>query len=310
MMKTILVTGAAGFLGSHLCEALLEAGETVIGVDNFVTGDAANLESFKDHERFTFVEADVNELLSYEGDVDQIYHLACPASPVDYQKLPLETLRVSAEGTWNVLELAREKGARFLFTSTSEVYGDPEEHPQKESYWGHVNPIGPRSCYDEGKRFAESLVVNYGMQHGVDWKIVRIFNTYGPRMRKADGRVIPNFIQQALANEPLTLYGEGEQTRSFCYVSDMVEGLIAMMAKDDFSGPVNLGNPEEFSIKTLAEQIVEIMESSSQLTHEPLPENDPQRRCPDITLAQQALDFSPQVSLKEGLIQTIDSFKL
>ena len=305
----IIVTGAAGFIGSHLTEALLEAGHHVIGIDNFLTGDKKNLEPFSHESRFTFKEQDITFPFFTEESIHQIYHLACPASPLDYQNFPLETLWTSACGTRNVLELARKHDAKFLFTSTSEVYGDPLVHPQTENYFGNVHCIGPRSCYDEGKRFAESFIVNYSKIHGVSYKIVRIFNTYGPRMRLYDGRVIPNFISNALYGKPLWIYGRGEQTRSFCYISDMVEGLLSMMETSDFSGPVNLGNQEEISMITLAKNIIELSNSSSSIDfRDPLPE-DPQKRCPDITLAQNRLAFQPKIPLKVGLQKTIEWFK-
>jgi nucleoside-diphosphate-sugar epimerase len=305
----ILVTGAAGFIGSHFCERLLKDGHNVVGLDNMITGDAKNLEPLAEFEHFQFLEHDITVPFEIDAKFDLICNLACPASPIDYQSIPLETLWVSAAGTRNMLELARAHGSKFFHTSTSEVYGDPLEHPQTEAYFGNVNCLGPRSCYDEGKRFAESLIVNYGEQYDMDTKIVRIFNTYGPRMRKNDGRVIPNFITQALNGDPITVYGDGYQTRSFCFVDDMVDGFIAMIDKGDFHGPVNLGNPEEYSIKRLAEKIVELTGSKSEIIYTELPQDDPKVRRPDISLAHEELDFEPNVGLDEGLEKTIKWFK-
>lgn len=305
----ILITGGAGFLGSHLCEALLNQGHVVIAVDNFISGDHANVLILEKYEKFRFVEHDIIHSFEIKEPLDRVYHLACPASPVDYQDRPLETLAVSALGTWNVLKLASEKGARFLFTSTSEIYGDPKEHPQTENYWGNVNPIGPRSCYDEGKRFAESLVTNWGEQHKMDTRIVRIFNTYGPRMRLHDGRVITNFISQALQGKPLTVYGNGTQTRSFCYVSDMIKGLIGVMEAEKVVGPVNWGNPEERTVRALAETIIKLTHSTSTIEERPLPQDDPTRRCPDISKGKSVLGFEPTVSIEEGLQKTINFLK-
>lgn len=305
----ILITGGAGFLGSHLCEALLNQGHVVIAVDNFISGDRANVLILEKYEKFRFVEHDIIHSFEIKEPLDRVYHLACPASPVDYQDWPLETLSVSAFGTWNVLKLASEKGAKFLFTSTSEVYGDPKEHPQTENYWGNVNPIGPRSCYDEGKRFAESLVTNWGEQHKMDTRIVRIFNTYGPRMRLHDGRVITNFISQALQGKPLTVYGNGAQTRSFCYIDDMILGLIGLMETEQMVGPVNWGNPEERTVRELAETIIKLTHSTSTIEERPLPQDDPIRRCPDISKGKSVLGFEPTVSIEEGLQKTIDFLK-
>lgn len=308
----ILLAGGAGFLGRHFCQRLLEAGHSVTVIDSFITGSLANLEGLKNIEKgtLTWVEHDITQPLPSSLDhFDGICNLACPASPVDYHRLPLETLWTSAAGTRNLLELAKAHKAFFLHTSTSEVYGDPLQHPQQESYYGHVNCIGPRSCYDEGKRFAESLIMNYKNQFNVNVKIVRIFNTYGPFMRKNDGRVIPNFIDQALSNKPITLYGDGFQTRSFCYVSDLIDGLMAMMECAGFSGPVNLGNPHEISVKTLAEEIMRLTQSKSELTYRPMPKDDPKVRCPDITLAREKLNFSPKVELEKGLQLTLDWFR-
>ncbi|MFA6435880.1 MAG: UDP-glucuronic acid decarboxylase family protein [Candidatus Gracilibacteria bacterium] len=308
-MKISLVTGGAGFIGSHLCEALLEKGNTVFCVDNFCTGNRENVKPFIKNKAFHLITHDITTPIKIKGPIDQIYNLACPASPVDYQNIPIETLLVCAEGVKNMLDLAVQKKAVFLHTSTSEVYGDPLKHPQREDYFGNVNCIGPRSCYDEGKRFAESLIMNYKNQFNLDIKIVRIFNTYGPFMRKNDGRVIPNFISQALNNEPITLYGDGSQTRSFCYVSDLIDGFMSMMECAGFSGPVNLGNPHEISIKTLAEKIIQLTQSKSELVYRSMPKDDPKVRCPDITLAHEKLNFSPKVELEKGLQLTLDWFR-
>ncbi|MBI2453320.1 SDR family oxidoreductase [Candidatus Peregrinibacteria bacterium] len=305
----VLVSGGAGFIGSHLCEALLAKGDDVICVDNFLTGTHENIETFLKHPSFTLIEHDITHPFIIDGTLDEVYNLACPASPVDYQNLPLETLFASALGTRNMLDVALSHKSIFLHTSTSEIYGDPLVHPQEESYFGNVNCIGPRSCYDEGKRFAESLVTNYANKYGLSVKIVRVFNTYGPKMRKRDGRVIPNFITQAIASFPLTIYGDGYQTRSFCYVSDMISGILAMMETSNFSGPVNLGNPEEVSIKELSKNIIELCNSNSELVYKPYLENDPKVRRPDITLARRHLHFEPIVSLKDGLQKTINWFK-
>jgi UDP-glucuronate decarboxylase len=315
-MKTIIVSGGAGFIGSHLCEKLLGQGHKVICIDNFITGSQTNIQPFLTNPNFTLIDHDITTPLDGKiasnpalQEVDEIFNLACPASPVDYQKIPFETLWVSATGTKHMLDLAKETGAKFLHTSTSEVYGDPLEHPQKETYFGNVNCLGPRSCYDEGKRFAESLITNYKEQYGVNTKIVRIFNTYGPRMRENDGRVIPNFITQALTGTPITIYGDGYQTRSFCYVDDMVSGILALMAKDNFNGPVNIGNPEEYSIRSLAKKIVQLTESTSQISYKDLPQDDPKVRRPDISLAKRELDFEPQIGFEEGLQKTIEYFR-
>lgn len=304
----ILVAGGAGFIGSHLCDALIKRKCDVICVDNFLTSTPRNISHLQGNPTFKMVEHDIRKPLEVDGEIDSIYNLACPASPIDYQNLPVETLETSAIGTGHLLRLAREKNATFLHTSTSEVYGDPLEHPQKESYFGNVNCIGVRSCYDEGKRYAESLIVNFSRQCDMQVKIVRIFNTYGPRMRKHDGRVISNFITQALMNKPLTLYGDGYQTRSFCYVSDMVDGILKMMNMKNFSGPVNLGNPEEISIRSLSKHIIEYTSSHSEIRTLPSSEDDPKVRRPDITLASKKLGFSPEVSLEKGLKLTIEWF--
>lgn len=310
----IIVTGGAGFIGSHLCERLLAQGHEVFCVDNFLTGTPKNLDSIKQNEKFTLVEHDIcypfpANITETFGKIDAIYHLACPASPVDYREIPLQTLWVNAAGTKHMLEIAAKQDAIFVMASTSEVYGDPLEHPQKESYFGNVNPIGFRSCYNEGKRFAESLAINYYRDFLFPLKIVRIFNTYGPRMRKNDGRVIPEFINRALQQEPLRLNGDGKQTRSFCYIDDMVDGLLALtLTSRDFIGPVNLGNPDEVSILELAKSIVQLTASESLIVHHDLPEDDPMRRKPDITLAQSTFGFAPKVDLKEGLKRTVSWF--
>lgn len=306
-MASILVTGGAGFLGSHLCERLLDMGEEVICVDNYFSGRKQNIEHLLGHPRFEVIRHDIVHPLYVEAD--QIYNLACPASPVAYQYNPIKTIKTSTVGMVNVLGLAKRCKARVLHTSTSEVYGDPDIHPQKEEYWGNVNPIGPRSCYDEGKRVAESLCMNYHHAHDLEVRIVRIFNTYGPRMDPNDGRVVSNFIMQALRGEPLTVYGDGEQTRSFCFVSDLIEGFIRMMQQDEHVGPVNLGNPVENTMLELAESVLEATGSSSKITHEPLPQDDPKRRCPDITRAKSMLNWEPQVDLKTGLGETVAYYK-
>ena len=307
MRRRILVTGGAGFLGSHLCERLLSLGNEVICLDNFFTSQRRNVEHLLDKHRFELVRHDVTQPIIIE--VDEIFHLACPASPVHYQRNPVRTIRTAVHGTLNMLDLAREVGARILIASTSEVYGDPQEHPQREPYWGHVNPIGPRACYDEGKRCAEALTVSYARQYGVETRIARIFNTYGPRMHERDGRVVSNFVLQALREEPITLYGEGSQTRSFCYVSDLIEGFLRLLSTERDPGPVNLGNPAERTIKELAELIIGMTGSKSVLKHEALPVDDPTRRCPDISKAKEALNWEPRVSIEEGLRETIAYFK-
>jgi UDP-glucuronate decarboxylase len=303
----ILVTGGAGFLGSHLCDRLVETGAEVLCLDNFFTGSKANIRHLLDRKNFEVVRHDLVEPIFLE--VDQIYNLASPASPVHYQYNPVKTVKTNVMGTINMLGLAKRVKARILQASTSEVYGDPQQHPQEETYWGHVNPIGPRSCYDEGKRVAETLMMDYHRQNQVDIKIARIFNTYGPRMAVSDGRVVSNFIVQAIENKPITIYGDGSQTRSFCYVSDMVEGLVRMMNCDGFTGPVNLGNPRELSIRELAELVLEITHPKSEIVHKPLPQDDPLQRCPDITLAKERLKWEPAVTLREGLEETIEYFR-
>jgi dTDP-glucose 4,6-dehydratase len=303
-----VVTGGAGFIGSHLCERLLAAGGDVVCVDNFLTSSPENIRHLREVPGFEFVHADVNRGLKVEGPVDSVLHLASPASPVDYMRLPLETLRAGSEGTWNALDLAVDKEARFLLSSTSESYGDPQVHPQPEGYWGHVNPVGPRSVYDEAKRFAEALTAAYRRCCGLDAKIVRIFNTFGPRMRPDDGRAIPTFIRQALRGEPLTVTGDGSQTRSLCYVDDLVEGLMRMLGSDQ-PGPVNLGNPHEVSMYELAQWIVKLTGSGSSLTLVSRPQDDPERRRPDITLARETLGWQPETSVEHGLRETIDCFR-
>jgi dTDP-glucose 4,6-dehydratase len=305
-MSTCLVTGGAGFLGSHLCDELLARGNRVICVDNFETGSLANIEHIRDPERFLYVQTDIIEPYFVEEPVDFVYHLASPASPIDYLRLPLHTLKVGSYGTHHTLGLAKAKRARFLIASTSEVYGDPQVHPQPESYWGHVNPIGPRGVYDEAKRYAEALTMAYHRQQGVDTAIVRIFNTYGPRMRPHDGRAIPTFLRQALGNRPLTIFGNGSQTRSFCYVSDLIRGIIAL-AESGCHDPVNIGNPDEFTLLELAETIKELTGSDSEIIYEALPEDDPKQRKPDISRASELLEWAPTVSLRDGLQRTIDA---
>ena len=306
-MKTILVTGGAGFIGSHLCRALLDKGNYVVCVDNFYTGTPDNIKDLKQNPNFELLRHDITWPLYAE--VDEIYNLACPASPIHYQRDPVQTTKTSVLGIINMLGLAKRLKIPILHTSTSEVYGDPKEHPQKESYFGHVNCVGIRSCYDEGKRCAETLMMDYKRQNKVDIKIVRIFNTYGPNMCMNDGRVVSNFIIQALKNEPITVYGDGSQTRSFCYVSDMVEGLYKMMNSNGFTGPVNLGNPNEMSVLELAKKIIELTGSKSEIVNKELPEDDPVRRQPDISLAKEKLNWQPKVGLDEGLKKTIEYFK-
>ena len=305
-MQIHLVTGGAGFLGSHLIDRLMEAGDEVICLDNYFTGRKANIARWIGHPRFELIRHDVTESIKLE--VDRIWHLACPASPIHYQFNPVKTAKTSFLGTYNMLGLARRVGARLLLASTSEVYGDPEVHPQPESYWGSVNPIGVRSCYDEGKRIAETLCFDYQRMNDVEVRVARIFNTYGPRMLPDDGRVVSNFIVQALRGEPLTLYGDGSQTRSFCYVSDLIEGLIRLM-NGDHTGPINLGNPNEFTIRELAELVRSQINPELQLVARPLPQDDPQQRQPAIDLARQQLDWQPTVSLEQGLASTINSFR-
>jgi UDP-glucuronate decarboxylase len=307
-IRRVLVTGGAGFIGSHLCDRLLAAGHEVLCVDNFYSSTRANVEHLLGHPRFELIRHDVTFPLYVE--VDDIYHLACPASPVHYQRDPVQTTKTAVHGSINMLGLAKRTKARILLTSTSEVYGDPEVHPQREDYWGHVNPIGPRACYDEGKRAAETLFFDYWRQHDLQIKVTRLFNTYGPRMHPRDGRVVSNFVLSALRGEPLTLYGDGSQTRSFCYVDDLVDGLLRMMdTPADVTGPVNLGNPGEFTIRELAELVTELTGSRSEITYLPLPTDDPVRRRPDITRATELLDWTPTIPLREGLRRTISYFR-
>lgn len=308
MKKRILVTGGAGFLGSHLCERLLSEGNDVICLDNYFTGQKQNVVHLIGHPYFELVRHDVT--MPYYVEVDEIYNLACPASPIHYQYNPIKTVKTSVMGAINMLGLAKRIRAKVLQASTSEVYGDPEIHPQHEEYWGNVNPIGDRACYDEGKRAAETLFVNYHKQNGVRIKIIRIFNTYGPRMHPNDGRVVSNFIMQALQNKEITIYGNGQQTRSFCYVDDMVTGMINMMDTDDkITGPINIGNPEEFTIHQLAETVVRMIGSKSKIVYHPLPSDDPLQRKPDISKARQLLGWEPKIKLEEGLMKTIEYFR-
>ena len=304
----IVVSGAAGFIGSHFCDRLLADGHTVVGLDNFLTGAARNLAHLADEPRFSLIRQDITEPFSIEGAVDAVVNMASPASPKDYHEHPIETLMVGSAGTRRMLDLALEKRARFLLTSTSESYGDPEVHPQVESYWGHVNPVGPRSCYDESKRFAEALTMAYHRKHGVATNIARIFNTYGPRMKLNDGRVVPAFLSEALAGTPITVFGRGSQTRSFCYVSDLVDGLYRLMLSGE-RYPVNLGNPYEMTILEFAEQIRRLTGSHSPIEFRPLPEDDPKQRCPDIAKARAALGWEPRVTLEEGLRLTVEYFR-
>ena len=305
--KRALVTGGAGFLGSHLCGRLLDEGFEVVCMDNLITGALENIEGFIGRDGFTFVQHDVTNFIHVPGDLDCILHFASPASPIDYLKLPIQTLKVGSLGTHKALGLAKSKGARFLLASTSETYGDPLVHPQPETYWGNVNPVGPRGVYDEAKRFAEAITMAYHRHHGVDTRIVRIFNTYGPRMLSGDGRVVPTFICQALAGEPLTAFGDGSQTRSFCFVTDLIEGIWRLL-NSDYSEPVNIGNSTEMTVLEFAEEIIKVTGSASEVVFEPLPEDDPKVRQPDITLARKILDWEPQVSLADGLKETVAFF--
>jgi UDP-glucuronate decarboxylase len=306
--KRILITGGAGFIGSHLCERLLGEGHDILCVDNFYTGTRDNVAHLLANPHFELLRHDITFPLYVE--VDEIYNLACPASPVHYQYDPVQTTKTSVHGSINMLDLAKRVGAKILLASTSEVYGDPEVHPQQESYWGRVNPIGPRACYDEGKRCAETLFFDYHRQLGLRIKVARIFNTYGPRMHPDDGRVVSNFIMQALTGEAITIYGDGQQTRSFCYVDDLVEGLVSLMNSDDrFTGPVNLGNPVEFTMLELAKNIIRHVGSGPELAFHPLPQDDPRQRCPDITLAGQVLNWRPGIALEDGLAKTVDYFR-
>jgi len=303
----VVITGAAGFIGSHLSEALLDRGFAVVGVDNLLTGDLANIAHLRDRN-FQFIRHDVTNYIDIDGPVDFVLHWASPASPIDYLELPIPTLKVGALGTHKALGLAKAKGATFLIASTSEVYGDPLEHPQKETYWGNVNPIGPRGVYDEAKRFAEAMTVAYRRFHNLDTKIVRIFNTYGPRMRIRDGRAVPAFMSQALLNQDVTVFGDGSQTRSFCYISDLVDGIIRLMHSKE-NDPINIGNPQEMTITQIAQQIIAMTGSKSKIVYKPLPTDDPKVRQPDITRARTLLGWEPKVSLEEGLGRTIDYFK-
>src|SRR5438876_12323375 len=307
MKSRVVITGAAGFIGSHLAETLLDRDYTVIGIDNLLTGDTANISHLQNRD-FTFIKHDVTNYIYVDGPIDYVLHWASPASPIDYLELPIPTLKVGALGTHNTLGLAKDKNAAFILASTSEVYGDPLEHPQKEDYWGNVNPIGPRGVYDEAKRFAEAITMAYHRYHRVDTRIVRIFNTYGPRMRLRDGRVVPAFIGQALRGEPLSVFGDGLQTRSFCYVSDLIDGIFRL-AMSDFHEPVNLGNPQEMTIKKFADEIIRIMGTKSVIEYKPLPVDDPKVRQPDIGRAKKILGWEPRVSFEEGIQKTIKYFK-
>ena len=304
----VVVTGGAGFLGSHVCELLLDRGDEVVALDNLCTSTVDNVAHLMDRDGFRFVRHDVSQYVDVPGRVDAVMHLASPASPIDYLGLPIATLKVGSVGTLNTLGLARGKGARYLFASTSEVYGDPAVHPQGEDYWGNVNPVGVRSVYDEAKRFGEAVTMAYHREHGIDVRISRTFNTYGPRMRPEDGRVVSNFIVQALAGKPLTIYGDGSQTRSFCYVDDQVRGLVALL-DSDYVGPVNIGNPDEFTVLELAVTVLELTGSASELVFKPLPQDDPTRRRPDISLAAEVMAWKPEISLREGLTRTIPWFQ-
>ena len=307
-MKKALVTGGAGFIGSHLCEFLLDKGYRVIAMDNLITGDLKNIEHLRSNKNFIFIHHDVSKHIFVDEALDFIFHFASPASPVDYQKIPIQTLKVGSLGTYNTLGLALAKKAKYLLASTSEVYGDPLINPQPESYWGNVNPIGVRGCYDESKRFAEALTMAYHRIHKLDTRIARIFNTYGEKMRKDDGRVVPNFINQALRNEPITVYGDGKQTRSFCYVSDLIDGIYKLI-KSNINEPINLGNPEEHTILEFAELIKELIKSKSKIIFKELPTDDPHVRCPDIIKAKKLLNWEPKVGMREGLNKTINWFK-
>ena len=307
-MARVVVTGGAGFLGSHLCDALIGRGDEVVVIDNLVTGTTANVEHLFGRDGFRFVNHDVSNYIWVPGPVDAVLHFASPASPIDYLELPIQTLKVGSLGTHNALGLARAKGARFMIASTSEVYGDPTVHPQPETYWGNVNPIGPRGVYDEAKRFSEAITLAYHRAHGLDVRIVRIFNTYGPRMRANDGRVVSNFIVQALKGEPLTIYGDGTQTRSFCYVEDEVRGFLALL-DGDHTGPINIGNDGEFTMVELAQVVLDVTGSSSSIEHLPLPVDDPQQRRPDLTLARTLLGWEPTIALREGVARTTDYFR-
>jgi dTDP-glucose 4,6-dehydratase len=306
--KTAVVTGGAGFLGSHLCDRLISEGFRVIAIDNYITGGSDNIEHLAGSSDFRFIRHDVSEFIFVPGSVDFVFHFASPASPIDYLEHPIPTLKVGALGTHNTLGLAKDKGAAFFLASTSECYGDPRVHPQNEDYWGNVNPIGPRGVYDEAKRFAEAMTMAYHRYHRMNTRIVRIFNTYGPRMRLRDGRVVPSFISQALNQEPLTVFGDGSQTRSFCYVSDLIDGIFRL-AMSDYHGPVNLGNPQEMTIRQFAEKILEITGAKSEISFKPLPVDDPKVRQPDITRARKLLNWEPKVAFEDGIRETIDYFR-
>ncbi len=308
-MKTILITGGAGFIGSHLSERLIREGNRVICVDNLFTGSEKNIAHLKNNLNFKFIKHDIIDPFQIDELVHQIYNLACPASPVHYRENPIRTVKANTIGVINILGMAKKHKARILQASTSEVYGDPLEHPQKESYWGNVNPIGPRACYDEGKRVAETLFFDYHREHGLEIRVARIFNTYGPRMSPNDGRVVSNFVVQALRGDDMTIYGDGSQTRSFCFVSDLVDGLIRLMNSENFIGPVNLGNPSELTVQSIAEKIIGLTGSKSKIVYKELPENDPRKRKPDITLAKAKLGWEPKISLEEGLRKTIKYFE-
>lgn len=308
MQKIVLVSGAAGFVGSHMCDRLLEEGFDVVGLDNFITGDHRNLRHLANESRFRLVEANVSETFTVPGNFTHVLHMASPASPKDYLEFPIETLEVGSAGTRNMLKIAHAKGAKFLITSTSECYGDPSVHPQVETYWGNVNPVGPRSCYDEAKRFAEAMTMAFHRKHGVRTSIARIFNTYGPRIKLKDGRVVPSFLDQALHGKPITIFGDGSQTRSFCYVSDLVDGLFRLLLSEEVF-PVNLGNPAELTIREFAERIIALTGSNVGITYEPLPEDDPKQRQPDISKAMQLLDWKPVIDLETGLLRTVEYFQ-
>ena len=307
MNARVVITGAAGFIGSHLAEALLDRGHAVVGIDNLLTGDVTNITHLANRD-FLFIEHDVTNYIDLDGPVGFVLHWASPASPIDYLEVPIQTLKVGALGTHKALGLAKAKNATFVLASTSEVYGDPLEHPQKESYWGNVNPIGPRGVYDEAKRFAEAMTTAYHRYHGIDAKIARIFNTYGPRMRVRDGRAVPNFVAQALRGEGLTVYGDGSQTRSFCYISDLVDGILRLM-RSDTNAPVNIGNPQEMTVLQIAKEVIALTGSNSRIEHQALPVDDPKVRQPDISRARTLLDWEPRVSLTDGLTRTIEYFR-